>query len=104
MVKNERIPFMVKFKKYYRKHNDAIVAAIILTPMLVWWMIACGFPLLFGVVLGFFEMKGVVATPRFVGLDNFIAFFNIDSLLYVSTISSSLDISSISSITSPPLS
>lgn len=81
MNKNEKIPFKTRLKKYYRKHNDAIVAAIILTPMLVWWLIACGFPLLFGVVLGFFEMKGVVATPRFTGLDNFIVFFTTGSYL-----------------------
>ncbi|MGN1078040.1 MAG: carbohydrate ABC transporter permease [Candidatus Gallimonas sp.] len=69
------------FVKYYRKHNDAFVAAFILTPMLLWWVIACGFPLLFGIVLGFFEMKGVATAPRFIGLENFITFFSSPSYL-----------------------
>lgn len=60
---------------FYRKHHDAIVAAVILIPMGVWWIAVCGFPLLFGFVLGFFDMRGVMATPTFNNFANFIAFF-----------------------------
>ena len=71
------------FAQYYRKHNDAFVAAFILTPMLLWWVIACGFPLAFGIVLGFFEMKGVAAAPKFIWFENFVTFFSSPSYLKV---------------------
>lgn len=63
-------------RSFYVRHKDAVTAAIILTPMLAWWIVACGFPTVFGFVLGFFEWKSVNATPKFIGLENFITFFS----------------------------
>lgn len=81
MNTKDKLPIKEKIKKYYRKHHDGVVAAIILVPMFIWWIIACGFPLIFGMVLGFFEMRGVNAIPEFIWFDNFIAFFTTDSYL-----------------------
>ena len=64
-----------KKKNFRMRHRDAITAAIILTPMLIWWLAACGFPTAFGFTLGFFEWKSVNATPRFIWLENFVTFF-----------------------------
>jgi multiple sugar transport system permease protein len=55
--------------------TDGRKAAAILTPMIIWWILAAGFPMAFGFVLGFFEWRGVVANPRFIGIENFIKFF-----------------------------
>lgn len=63
-------------KSFYARHRGGITAAIILTPMLAWWVVSYGFPTLFGFVLGFTEWKSVNATPKFIGFDNFITFFS----------------------------
>ena len=68
--------------KFMNKHHDVLIAMIILVPMILWWLIAFGFPLLCGFVLGFFEWKSVNTSPTFIGFDNFIEFFNNSS--YVS--------------------
>ena len=47
----------------------------ILTPMILWWVVACGYPLVYGIFLGFFEMYDVTQDPVFIGLANFKNFF-----------------------------
>lgn len=60
---------------FVRRHHDALTAAAILMPMLLWWFAANGFPTLFGFVLGFFEWKNIRMTPTFAGIENFITLF-----------------------------
>ncbi|MDR1093429.1 MAG: sugar ABC transporter permease [Clostridiales bacterium] len=67
----------VKLKK---KWTDGKKAALILSPMILWWAVAAGFPIAFGFVLGFFNWKGVAAAPTFIWFENFAAFFK--SALY----------------------
>ncbi len=55
--------------------NDAWLAAAILSPMLLWWVVIFAFPIGFALVLGFFDWVGVGSKPKFAGFDNFIAFF-----------------------------
>lgn len=57
------------------KHKDALIAAVILVPMFLAWLVVSGFPTLFGFVLGFFEWVGLADTPNFIWFDNFISFF-----------------------------
>jgi multiple sugar transport system permease protein len=71
-------PWMQKSEKkrnFKNRHHDAIVAAIILVPMFLWWLVSNGLPTLFGFALGFFEWKNISAAPVFIGLRNFITFF-----------------------------
>lgn len=75
----ERIFLEGKIKKKISK--DVIIAWSILTPMLIWWLVVSGFPMLVGFVLGFFEWRNVNAVPKFVGIDNFIAFFKDETYL-----------------------
>ncbi len=63
--------------------KDERTAWLILTPMFLWWIAACGFPLLFGFVLGFFEWRSVIALPKFVGFDNFITFFKSETYMRI---------------------
>lgn len=63
------------FKRGLRRHRDAVIAAIILVPMFLVWLVVSGFPTLFGFVLGFFEWVGLADTPNFIWFGNFIAFF-----------------------------
>lgn len=63
------------FKRGLRRHRDAVIAAVILVPMFLVWLIVSGFPTLFGFVLGFFEWVGLADTPNFIWFGNFIAFF-----------------------------
>lgn len=44
--------------------------------MFLFWLIVSGFPTLFGFGLGFFEWIGLASSPKFIGFDNFISFFN----------------------------
>ncbi|UVI28772.1 carbohydrate ABC transporter permease [Paenibacillus spongiae] len=68
--------------KFMRNHKDAVIATIILGPMLLWWALISGFPTLFGFFLGFFEWVGVASTPKFIGFDNYVRFFN-DPVYYM---------------------
>ncbi|MBP3965599.1 carbohydrate ABC transporter permease [Paenibacillus lignilyticus] len=68
-------------KKFTKKHRDAIIATVILGPMILWWLVLSGFPILFGFLLGFFEWIGIAGSPKFVGIDNYIRFFQ-DPLYY----------------------
>lgn len=58
------------------KRKDALIAAVILVPMFLAWLVVSGFPTLFGFVLGFFEWVGLADTPNFIWFDNFVSFFN----------------------------
>lgn len=62
-------PMRESFKKEER------TAWLIMTPMFLWWILACGFPIAFGFVLGFFEWRSVIISPKFVGFKNFLTFF-----------------------------
>lgn len=63
------------FKRGLRRHRDAVIAAVILVPMFLVWLVVSGFPTLFGFVLVFFEWVGLADTPNFIWFGNFIAFF-----------------------------
>ena len=70
-----------KISVFYKKHHDAIIAILILTPMILWWIVACGYPLVYGVFLGFFELYDVTQDPVFIGFQNFQNFFTDTSYL-----------------------
>lgn len=62
-------------KRRMGRHKDAVIAAVILVPMFIFWLVIAGVPTLFGFGLGFFEWIGLADTPNFVWFDNFISFF-----------------------------
>lgn len=62
-------------KKKRKVNRDARVAAVLLGPLLFWWIVMSGFPIGFGISLGFMNWRGVISAPTFAGLDNFIYFF-----------------------------
>ena len=63
----------MKKKKF--SSTDAFIALIILGPMILWWVVVCGFPFLFNVVLTFLNWANLGQVPKFAGLDNLITFF-----------------------------
>jgi multiple sugar transport system permease protein len=63
------------FKRFRKKHRDAFIAAIILTPMFIFWLLISGFPTFFGFFLGFFNWVGLNDTPNLIWFDNFVDFF-----------------------------
>lgn len=70
-----------KFSDFCKKHRDAIIGISILTPMILWWIVACGYPLVYGIFLGFFEIYDVTQDPVFIGFENFKNFFTDASYL-----------------------
>jgi multiple sugar transport system permease protein len=73
MIPSSSIP--IGWKRFRRRHADAIAAAIILGPMLFWWAVMYGFPIAFSFVLGFYKWIGINDHPKFVGFHNFVLFF-----------------------------
>lgn len=63
------------WKRFSTMHRDALLATVILLPMIAFWLLVSGFPTLFGFVLGFFRWIGIADQPKFIGLDNFVHFF-----------------------------
>ncbi|MBJ6362462.1 carbohydrate ABC transporter permease [Paenibacillus sp. GCM10012307] len=63
------------WKRFMIRHRDAVMAAVILMPMLAFWLLLSGFPTVFGFMLGFFRWVGLADSPKFIGFDNFIRFF-----------------------------
>lgn len=70
-----------RLKRYFARRRDGWIATVILGPMIFWWLVVSGFPTLFGFVLGFFEWIGIQGQPRFIGLANYVRFFQ-DPLYY----------------------
>lgn len=70
-----------KWQLFLHRHRDAVVAAVLLGPMISWWVVVSGLPTLFGFFLGFFEWIGLASSPKFVWFDNYIRFFQ-DPLYY----------------------
>ena len=63
-------------RSFYKKHRDAFTAAIIMLPLMFWWFIVAGIPVLFAFGLGFFEINSIVNRDiNFVGLQNLQTFF-----------------------------
>lgn len=75
MDKTAQIRGQSSFKRMMRRHRDAVIAAVILTPMLLFWLVLSGAPTIFGFFLGFFNWVGLNDTPDFIWFDNFISFF-----------------------------
>jgi multiple sugar transport system permease protein len=73
--------FQTRWGRFAARHRDALVATVILGPMLFWWLVVSGFPALFGFFLGFFEWVGINGHPHFVWFKNYVAFFS-DPLYY----------------------
>ncbi|MBA7698829.1 Lactose transport system permease protein LacF [subsurface metagenome] len=63
------------FSGWYRRHRDGVTAWLLLGPILVYFLILQGFPIIFGFLLGFFRWVGVTTTPEFCGLANYLTFF-----------------------------
>lgn len=78
-MKKSNLPVNKKHK--YNFKRDKKTALIILLPMVFWWIVVCGIPIIFGFGLGFFDWKVVTKAPEFVGLKNFINFFTDKSYL-----------------------
>lgn len=62
-------------QSFYKRHRDGILAFALLGIPILWWVFLSAFPLVFGMGLGFCEWTNVYEAPKFVGLKNFIAFF-----------------------------
>jgi ABC-type sugar transport system permease subunit len=60
---------------FYRRHRNGVTAALMLIPLMGWWFVVSGGPLLFGLILGFFDWHSVLETPKWAGLGNFVSFF-----------------------------
>jgi multiple sugar transport system permease protein len=58
--------------------RDGKLALLLLGIPLAWWIVISAFPLLFGLLLGFFEWNGLSAVPKFNGLQNYLIFFSSD--------------------------
>jgi len=72
----QAVPFkQTKLKRFLVRHRDGLIALAILGPMIFWWLVVSGFPTLFGFILGFFEWIGIQGQPKFIGLGNYIRFF-----------------------------
>ena len=65
----------IEQRKKKRGWTDPKRALVILAPMILWWFLAAGFPMLFGFVLGFFEWRGINPQPKFIWFENFVTFF-----------------------------
>ena len=65
----------IKGKPFFRRHRDALTAAVILAIPLGVWIIFSGYPMVWGLVLGFLEWGSLGEAPHFVWFDNFITFF-----------------------------
>jgi multiple sugar transport system permease protein len=76
-----------KYQKFKNRHHDALVAIVLVGPLITWWLIISGFPLLTGFILGFFDWVGLNSSPKFVFLNNYIRFFQ-DSYYYMDLIRS----------------
>lgn len=63
------------WKRFKTRHHDAMLAAVLLLPMIVFWLLVSGFPTAFGFILGFFHWVGLADSPKFAGFDNFVHFF-----------------------------
>ena len=61
---------------FLRRHRDALIAAVILAVPLGVWVLFSGYPMIWGLVLGFLEWGSLGASPHFVWFDNFITFFS----------------------------
>lgn len=68
-------------KSFFVKHQDAIWALILLALPVGFWIFLNGYPLVFGLALGFLDWKGISGEVRFCGLDNFVTFFTSKSWL-----------------------
>lgn len=65
-------------KNFLKKHHDLLLALALLAIPVLWWIFVKGYPLAFGLVLGFLDWKSLAVTPSFIGFDNFITFFTSD--------------------------
>ena len=72
------------WRLFQRTHRNGLTAALILVPLMGWWFVVSGGPLLFGLVLGFFDWHNVLEAPKWNGIQNFLDFFNDPN--YVSTL------------------
>lgn len=61
---------------FFRKHRDILIAGALLGVPIIFWLLVNGYPILYGLAIGFFEQKGIAGSPRWIGLDNFIVFFS----------------------------
>ncbi len=68
----KREPQKTKFRV---RHRDALLALALLAAPVGFWLLFCGYPVVYGVVLGFFDYKGINGIPRWIGFGNFVTFF-----------------------------
>lgn len=61
--------------KFRVRHRDALLALALLAVPVGFWLLFCGYPVVYGVVLGFFDYKGINGIPRWIGIGNFVTFF-----------------------------
>lgn len=74
-------PVRSRWQKFAVRNRDGLIATVILGPMLFWWFVVKGFPIIFEFLLGFFEWIGINSHPRFVWFQNYVQFFT-DPLYY----------------------
>ena len=55
--------------------NENRVAWLLLAPILLYFVVFQGFPIAFGILIGFTNWVGVRTAPTFAGLSNFVRFF-----------------------------
>ncbi len=61
--------------KFRVRHRDALLALALLAVPVGFWLLFCGYPVVYGIVLGFFDYKGINGIPRWIGIGNFVTFF-----------------------------
>lgn len=66
-------------KSFFVKHQDAIWAFCLLVIPIGFWIALNGYPLVFGLALGFLNWESISAQVSFAGLENFITFFTSSS-------------------------
>jgi ABC-type sugar transport system permease subunit len=73
----ERMPWHLRVRRWYRRHRDTVVAWTFLGPMVVYFVIMTFVPLAFLVGISFTEWN-IISPPKWVGLQNILKVFSSD--------------------------
>jgi len=63
-----------RFRRWRRKHRDAIESWVILAPILLYYSIFFLFPVIANTYVSFTQWNGIVGLPKWVGLSNYRAY------------------------------
>lgn len=86
----ENLPWQARFRRWVRRHRDAIVAWTFLTPMVIYFVVMTFVPLAFLIGISFTEWN-IISPPVWVGFRNILRVFsNADNWFYLKVIGRTL--------------